>query len=1572
MSNVRSDADGNESQGANQVKIGIISAIVSTAAILLIGLPILWLFSPEDEGKPSVAQGKMVEAQEFQTDAPVAHDSNPIAGDTTASEVVAPRVDQVREPPIANRLQQSDNEVKNKDLAIYQLERPGFHFTYDTKTGHLVVVEHSENQVSLYNFREGMRLVKSIRCQSRPTVTLAKTFRDRSYIIVGGKLEKRLEVFNASDGARIESVSVQSPTVVHLATSGANDDPYVYYAAGQIDGKGYRVGRIHLERMEDEGFLNLDATEFELSANGRLIYSRKANSFPNGFKSHRIVGLTKINEDRSSVRMASIHLEPVFSEHKSTPFYTPGPHNAYVVAGDKLYSTTLKQPLGAFDFSPTSFLAKTPWVFGVHEGSVMVGSLNDKRTVVQLRLSDEFKPDLTIERSDRDPLKWFFNSQKRLTPVFTDRDRSRVIAASPHQIALIPLKSLKLPEEPLLAVELETENVFQVGQEVSIAIQSFDDRIATRIHQAPKGMETTPEMLHWTPTDQDIGVVSLMIERRLGDFRLEQKAELRVERRSVPLPIVAVHVSLSPNGKQAVVWGIGKQRTQSRAEYPSVLLLDIATGKVKAVKHLERTIWSARVNKNGVYLLTIIPDTVGKTGREVLHLNPINLELIKSANPGSSDLNFELVGEDFLMAGTERFDQKTLEKISATTPKVVNGEVQLADLPNRGIRHLQNGWFYDGVIWNEDLTKPRLLIHPEGIQMSRFTLPQSLAIEWGGLVVNEWGGMMPPANMRSISQRGVRSLSGRGGIPMISPEIPVALLLEQQVNIDRDVGSVISVYELPSRDRIQSIILAKGKVNVPHPSKKLHNLDIAGDVIAACVGGKLYLLSHDEIDRDKFSEPFRFRPKQNRFVLERKSTSSLEYELVGGKPPYDVKLNLGDTEYQATGTDVVEFQIEGRKLIQAAIGQFLKENSWIRPNRDYDARNLVLDLIDGANPSFQEIVGRQLKGVPIILPVNLEALDRDLATARLQHSFIIELPQSQIVKVINDPSSHRSSTQIARAQPKRKPVDQQPDRERRAQLEKLNKQLAQDYAQSLVKKYPPQQLSDEEVDRKAKKALGSASAFMERQQSRVRAARMQGLRVWNDKRGHSTEAKLTEVFADQVVLTLASGRDVTVPIEKLSDADQEFIRSGNVKGVTDQQEMVVAQMQLLLEGFKHHVRRERSYPPAYIVDERGQPLLSWRVLILPHIGGKDLLELFHLDEPWNSPHNQKLLKWIPGVFNPRVEEVPDGKTTLLALCTENSVLSGGRPTRQREITGGTNHAALFSEVLAKRAVEWTRPDDLSQRDLEQLSSLLREHDGNHYVALATWGVRVVPTDASHEVWQKAIDRREGLAPDEFGKPYVTTLPQNTKRRAPLIRNDSSQTYSQKGRLQKLSVKENSPAGTVVGKAEGAPEGYFYSIERGNTGDTFEVHPKTGVITVKDNRLLDAEQFSQFLLQVVATNDRGDRAPITVTIVLGDENEPPKVRNTGDQFNVSEFASKSTTIGLMIINDAEKDPLTVKITSGNESGAFEIDQLGFIKVKDAGPLRKLAGKEPVELGIEIRDPQGRVVKANAKVTVNKIR
>ena len=128
-------------------------------------------------------------------------------------------------------------------------------------------------------------------------------------------------------------------------------------------------------------------------------------------------------------------------------------------------------------------------------------------------------------------------------------------------------------------------------------------------------------------------------------------------------------------------------------------------------------------------------------------------------------------------------------------------------------------------------------------------------------------------------------------------------------------------------------------------------------------------------------------------------------------------------------------------------------------------------------------------------------------------------------------------------------------------------------------------------------------------------------------------------------------------------------------------------------GMHSYANVKREFPARAILDAEGKPLLSWRVAILPYIGEEALYKQFHLDEPWDSPHNRKLVKIMPAAYrNPSLEG--EGNTTFLAIVAPGTIFESPRGLRFRDIRDGLSKTIFVVEADADRAVPWTQPEDL--------------------------------------------------------------------------------------------------------------------------------------------------------------------------------------------------------------------------------------------------------------------------------------
>jgi hypothetical protein len=119
-------------------------------------------------------------------------------------------------------------------------------------------------------------------------------------------------------------------------------------------------------------------------------------------------------------------------------------------------------------------------------------------------------------------------------------------------------------------------------------------------------------------------------------------------------------------------------------------------------------------------------------------------------------------------------------------------------------------------------------------------------------------------------------------------------------------------------------------------------------------------------------------------------------------------------------------------------------------------------------------------------------------------------------------------------------------------------------------------------------------------------------------------------------------------------------------------------------------------PPAAIYGKDGQALLSWRVLLLPYLEQRELYAKFHLDEPWDSPHNQPLLKEMPKIYvRPMSSGAADKYGTIYqAFVGKGTVFESKEGMSLGELTNRGSMSSTMLIVDAAERVPWTKPDDL--------------------------------------------------------------------------------------------------------------------------------------------------------------------------------------------------------------------------------------------------------------------------------------
>lgn len=129
-------------------------------------------------------------------------------------------------------------------------------------------------------------------------------------------------------------------------------------------------------------------------------------------------------------------------------------------------------------------------------------------------------------------------------------------------------------------------------------------------------------------------------------------------------------------------------------------------------------------------------------------------------------------------------------------------------------------------------------------------------------------------------------------------------------------------------------------------------------------------------------------------------------------------------------------------------------------------------------------------------------------------------------------------------------------------------------------------------------------------------------------------------------------------------------------------------------GLQNYADVYKSFPPAYVTDERGNRMHSWRVLILPFIEAKPLYDMYDFSEPWNGPNNRRLAQWMPHVYRcPSDDLSRPGETSYAAIDGPGTVFSGSKGSAFTDIKDGTSNTLAVVEAVGA-GMDWMEPRDI--------------------------------------------------------------------------------------------------------------------------------------------------------------------------------------------------------------------------------------------------------------------------------------
>ena len=171
-----------------------------------------------------------------------------------------------------------------------------------------------------------------------------------------------------------------------------------------------------------------------------------------------------------------------------------------------------------------------------------------------------------------------------------------------------------------------------------------------------------------------------------------------------------------------------------------------------------------------------------------------------------------------------------------------------------------------------------------------------------------------------------------------------------------------------------------------------------------------------------------------------------------------------------------------------------------------------------------------------------------------------------------------------------------------------------------------------------------------------------------------------------------------------------------------------------------HERRHGTLPPAYTVDADGNPLHSWRVLLLPYLGEEELLGKVRLDEPWDSQHNRRFHDTAVPVYQCPSAELALGQTTYSVVIGERTAFAAGEGKSLDDL--GMN---LILVVEREQPVCWMDPmsevtEVVARKGINRIGDGVGSpHPGGMDVGFRDGGVRFIPATIELPSLQGLLD-----------------------------------------------------------------------------------------------------------------------------------------------------------------------------------------------------------------------------------------
>jgi hypothetical protein len=333
---------------------------------------------------------------------------------------------------------------------------------------------------------------------------------------------------------------------------------------------------------------------------------------------------------------------------------------------------------------------------------------------------------------------------------------------------------------------------------------------------------------------------------------------------------------------------------------------------------------------------------------------------------------------------------------------------------------MAGGWDLDGILYDAELKKPRLLLSPSFVPI--------LAAATGSgnsgrsqqdheLEMSSWSRYADGSGLVGIGGRRIAQFQADATRILESAPAAVSLSAVSTNDGSANVRTVsLTVRDLATGAADPPIILLKDRPSNqnrgyfgPHSDM----LDVVGSRVAAIVDDQFFAVDLDPTLLAAKPRPLTLRCGADVMALDRARPEPIQYQAAGGKPPYQFELLTklpGLTLDAATGV----LNIDYSQLRSTALAQI---NGLSSPGHPYQvAQNEpAVRRFDFATQSMADLTGRPCDGVPIGVRIEVAARDSVNDKATWRHCLVLEVPDAEVEAALEPARQTHVSTPNATA-----------------------------------------------------------------------------------------------------------------------------------------------------------------------------------------------------------------------------------------------------------------------------------------------------------------------------------------------------------------------------------------------------------------------------------------------------------------------------------------------------------------------------------------------------------------------------